>query len=53
MPYTSGPTPLIMAVIIEPEGDPVFGDKDKKTGFKVIPVIIVRSSMPSGTPIGK
>jgi hypothetical protein len=40
-------------VIIDPATDPTFGDKDKNYGVKLIPVIIVRSSVPSGNPIGK
>ena len=47
------PTPLTIAVIIEPANEPTFGVRDKNYGVKLMPVLIVRSSVPSGRPIGR
>ena len=52
-PYVLTPTPFTIAVIIEPANDPTFGERDKNYGVKTIPLFTVRSSVPSGIPIGR
>jgi hypothetical protein len=47
------PNPLTIAVINEPAGEPIYGDTERNYGVKVIPVLTVRSSVPSGRPIGR
>ena len=41
------------AIIKEPAGEPMFGVTDRITGAMVMPVVIVKSSVPSGKPMGK
>lgn len=49
--WVAGPTPLTIAVIIEPAGDPSVGVIDKKTGVRLIPDL--NTFIPYGVPFGK